>query len=1216
MSSLRIKVVSILLIVLLVVSEFAPQLLFTKVLAQESPETFVSRLEAYLKDALPSESEPIEEAEYIVPQGFNSSYAERLWRAVAPLISLGYSEGEIANITKSLLSTNESKEVKLNLSGLAVERLRDGSVKLRIPLVENQLNFTYYNSTNIRILYKTWNESLVSYYRIRRRVPGVYSYVIKDLGTGKEYKIVSRVSIGTFSIPFYGMLEPSTVIERFYFPSYSEIGFWGASKWEGVITYGIPVIAVPGHYEDIKVAVPEQKTKFRVLFPSYDPLILIGWVVYTNISSTSINVGETLKILYEAIPVNIDPNLDQLNATLRLNASNAFKLLNSAERKLNNTSTSGEFDLEALKPGTYNITIEVEGNAILSSSEPPFNKVVYTVQVSSLPSPSVILVVKGMDTSILKVAKILLEVKNEGGSSAKSIRIRVSGNNVESTNREIGDLEVGEARDEEFTLRLLKQWSNVKVCAEYKDDSGNPYLSEAYTTVYTENYVVPEHYEEYTTIIPEHEEIRRVFVPGYEGYTHVRFYAFTLSQRVTVSAGWIYGAGSKDNYYGGAELQAELFPCTPYGYELSVTKELSKEALEKTGVNLVLTRIEPVWEDLGVFEEENLTKFVGESLEQIEKTPENYEATLVNRTWRAGSYVVLNSTEFEVYKLRMENFAKVKGEDFRWSFVKFTNATRVASSSNETSLVLIYHPVKVRGSGPLRSIQVKNYANYNLSYRIEVEQFSQPYLESPEFSFFSKPLLVPAVGYNTTLASLNSQVEYIYIARLFLGSRLVAEATFSLTPETSPFWQGFWDGIKEKAPGIILSTAILVVIALPSGGSSILAEAQSFLASCVVPMLVGMSAAANLKEILEAWNAYSKMEVVANELHNISIRANSLGYKNFSLLVSGVENKIRESQKTLAIDTGLDILDLVAVRDFFVTFGNENSTEYEKGKAWGKLVGTALSLTTYVLVYYKFFSEGPKLLSLRGKIKSLLDGVYNWITPPIWDVGVMAGKLAASEVASSLILSEQNQKFKDYLGSAKEESISSTSKFAESYFNKALDLSENLELSERAFLGLLWVYENGAEKLGDEDWSKFLGNIEAVGSKNSKFADEFLSWMLSAEDPQELEKATVELTPKLTELEDEELNNLGKALEAISDEFENGIKLFNTYFQISDSYESLGKDAVEKISTVLLKNVESDGVKALDAWSKAVENGGIALRTKVSGLHILDFGKTFGVPLV
>ena len=63
---------------------------------------------------------------------------------------------------------------------------------------------------------------------------------------------------------------------------------------------GNPIIAVPGHYEEVKTLVPEHEESYRVLFPPYDPIIIEGWVVTTSVSSTSLSVGETLQISYWA----------------------------------------------------------------------------------------------------------------------------------------------------------------------------------------------------------------------------------------------------------------------------------------------------------------------------------------------------------------------------------------------------------------------------------------------------------------------------------------------------------------------------------------------------------------------------------------------------------------------------------------------------------------------------------------------------------------------------------------------------------------------------------------------------------------------------------------------------------------------------------------------------------------------------------------------------
>ncbi|MGQ9596949.1 MAG: hypothetical protein ACUVQY_05630 [Thermoproteota archaeon] len=98
---------------------------------------------------------------------------------------------------------------------------------------------------------------------------------------------------------------------------------WGPG---GEFFLGNPTIAVPGHYEDVSVLVPEHGANYRVLFPAYDPIWIEGWYIETNISSTSLTVGEILNIAYEAVYSSIAT--PPLNATIRLYAPTAFETLN------------------------------------------------------------------------------------------------------------------------------------------------------------------------------------------------------------------------------------------------------------------------------------------------------------------------------------------------------------------------------------------------------------------------------------------------------------------------------------------------------------------------------------------------------------------------------------------------------------------------------------------------------------------------------------------------------------------------------------------------------------------------------------------------------------------------------------------------------------------------------------------------------------------------
>ncbi|MBO3842288.1 MAG: hypothetical protein FGF48_07725, partial [Candidatus Brockarchaeota archaeon] len=267
------------------------------------------------------------------------------------------------------------------------------------------------------------------------------------------------------------------------------------------------------------------------------------------------------------------------------------------------------------------------------------------------------------------------------------------------------------------------------------------------------------------------------------------------------------------------------------------------------------------------------------------------------------------------------------------------------------------------------------------------------------------------------------------------------------------------------------------------------------------------------------------------ELEGFSQRAAYAGYLNTYSFFQELRSRIRENQGLIVGSTALDLVTDVTIRDVFIVFGKDGATEYEKGKAMGRLVGTALSLIGYATTYYRFLSEGPKLLSLGGKIRAFLRGVYNWITPPLWDVGVIAGKLTARAVAASLAISEGSDDFKQRLNEIKDDegSLSSLVEFTGRFLDDALDVSSKLELSEEAFFGLLWAY--GKCELSEGTWGKFIQEVERIGGKSKRCADELLRSIFNAEGA-EVEYAVLKLAPRLAELSSEEIGCLEKFLAA------------------------------------------------------------------------------------
>jgi hypothetical protein len=853
MSRLRVKAAGVFLALLVASTGFTPNLLVSRVLAQQdSYENFLNRLEGYFRDALPPESDPVRECEYVAPEGFNASMAERLWRIVGSRVSMGVSEGEIRGVLQNATSSGSSG--MLNVTGTMVEKHRDGSVKVKIPVSSDKpLNYTYFNSTDVRILYEVWNETLVRHYEVERYT-GLYRYVVRDIETGVVFDFVSRLGVSPF---------PGFALENVMLVHPEE-------NWPWFL--GNPIIAIPGHYEEVKTIVPEHEESYRVLFPAYDPIIIEGWVVTTSVSSTSLSVGETLEISYLAEYYSFPgEEPEPLNATLTLNAPESFQPLNGVERKLSETHTSGFFSLKAVKPGTYNITLRLSGNA--QFPHVPGDEETYTVQVVSPPAPSLSVEIVERDASIPKHARLVLRLRNDGGSPARNVVVEIAGACLHGLNRSVGSVEAGEARNVELSLRLLNPSCDARIRVAYSDDDGNPYLVGFWTRVSTETFWVPEHFEEYVVTVPEHEEVTRVFVPGCEQATHVRFYWLTFRHLAPAYPGeFVVPMPTFQGHYGGFELVSHL---TPTGMPELNASGWNPE--EFGNPDMVMLSLEPYLEQVGVFEEKDAAGMLGvkPGLLRSNSSIGEYRTRLVSQTWRISGSILLNATQFAAYNHTMSNYIAENNlwGDFKIGWRKLTNATRLAKPVNETGfLTLIYRPLSVKGSGPLRSIQVRNYAGLNASYVMEVQQFGRgAYVNYPPMmDVYSSPLNVNSGGYNVSLVGLNAAEGYTCLVKLLFGSNLVAEAVFDLSPEPSAFWRCFWEEVRGRVPWILATSTIIILVGFLTGHGTTAAYAGLAVSIVSTVIYLVSGTVLNWVEIEQCMDAYSFSNSLADAFRDWS----------------------------------------------------------------------------------------------------------------------------------------------------------------------------------------------------------------------------------------------------------------------------------------------------------------------------------------------------------
>ncbi|MEM2049986.1 MAG: hypothetical protein QXZ11_02550 [Thermoproteota archaeon] len=1015
-------------------------------------EDFASRLENYLGKAIPDDL-LAEECEYIIPDGFNLSFAERLWRDFSLHVSAGYTTDELRSEVEKIYDSplinatlSNGGTITLNLSGISVDRsLEDGSVSVKIPVVSGMsLNYTRYNFTKTAGFYEVWNKTLVREYRVWRREPGWYIYTFEDLESNRSFTVVSKIW-GESSRVEESWLEGLRKLGGGawnepvrYLPSF-EYTKWGCLRTSG------PVIAVPGHYEDVRVLYPEYKRSFKVLFPAYDPIIIEGWIIHVNVSSTSLNVGEILEASYLAeyfSPWGTGP--EPLNATLTLETPDAFEPLNSLERKLDDTHTSGVFRLKAIKPGSYNITLRLDGNAVFANTGSRMET--YTVQIASPPAPSLSIEIVERDTSVLKHARLVLRLRNSGGGPARNIVLEATGRDIEGVSKSLGSIEAGETRDFELTLRLLQPSSLAKITVKYSDDDGNPYLVGFETIVSTETFWIPEHFEEYTVMVPEHEETLRVFVPGYEAATHIRFYAL-WDERILGEAifyGEKLGTPVYDIEYWSWRLRNQTglttglipIPIPGLGVELSIHE--GRQALTEAGVNIMVKTIEPYYEYLGVLKEEDALKLVNAGKEFLRSgnISSDFKIEPLKPYWVKHGSIVLNATQLALYQSKMEEAKKANPDldyDYRETIVDVRTRVGRAESGYVT---LVYRPLKTAGEGPLKGVRIRNFAGIGFEYRVDVESsiltvfgkarsengWKYLYLSRKEDAVLLSPS--PSDGF-----------ERMVTVNLTYNGRLVAGARFTLKPESSPYWKGFWDGLASQAWKIVISVGLMVIVGFIVPAQHVATASR---------IILGVGVAMNLLEvgtdILKAYEARDGMNELANKTLEKAGEYLAKGEAEHAEECVELARRLRIEADATINNLGINVLSELFVDvtwdEVSIALGwkeplvlpGENR-DYKVGYAAGRVAGAVVLCMLYGAFYVmvtKIKAERimGEPLSVSQVLRLMGRGIYNWITPAIWDaVVLMRGKIGgfASSVVDLLLGNKYSSRFGEAVGSLLED---------------------------------------------------------------------------------------------------------------------------------------------------------------------------------------------------
>ncbi|MEM2088853.1 MAG: hypothetical protein QXF52_09340 [Thermoproteota archaeon] len=1101
------KAVAIIISILILASHFEATFLLRAHGEDKDVSTALRETEEELeKGGIPSGS--ITEANFIIPEGFPVELAKRLWLFTAQLISTGSSTDEVR---RAIIYANDTLRLPARVSyelknytiipeyGRArVVQHDDGSVSVEIPcrVVDVQgrdvdAGSVKYESNGTSLLHVLHRYPKRRTYLVRAIDPDAYTLTFMDLKTGEVFNKTARISIGLF-------------------PNVAQGGFF-----EGFI------IAVPGHFEETRETVVSQVCEFKVLLPAHDPL-----VVDTSLSQTRVKVGDVITV---SAQIRNPQEAKDFRVLLGASFSDEDAFEAWAPPPVGFPYGSGcpvsYLYLRAKRPGVYQVTI------YFAVVEPKNLDIVFwnggktvTYVVNVLPEAPRLRVELGAQV-LAKFANLSITLVNTGGQEANDVKIFVTGD-VEEKQLNIG--RVWHSWEGNVVTRLLSPYAKVNVTAVYHDLGGGKHVNTALTTVSTENLVTPEEWRTYLVEVPGHEETRRVFIPGYEAATHVKPYLMRID----------LAPSPVSNYFN----RVSLIPFSPKGFTLKLENASSiPEAASKIPeARYMLLDVKPGFLCERVLREDEVKRlFQLDEDKGLEpgKIPKGYEVKLLKEEVLNQSETVTVDDEFyEQLKYGGWEDNDYKYEDTgveKWDLNKAS-----ASVPHGKTIELIYRPLSCRGE-LVKGVLVRNYAYRETCYRLEIIQ--EPAVEAlPENVMLS----IPAYGSTPlNIVQLSSTYSPILI-RLKHGDRVVAFLWIRAGGMVSGFWKGFWDGVNEKLPGILVTTTIMVLLAAPTGGGSLLACVKKLLASGLIPALMISGAALNAGEFLEAHAAYVKMDEAAEMLDGFSQRAAYAGYVSTYAFLQGLKNSVKEKQGFIVESTALDLIGDVAVRDILVALGKEDATEYEKGRAIGRLVGAAASFASYTSIRYKLFSEGPKLLSWRGKIKEYVKGVYSWVTPPIWDLGVLAGRLTAGEIAAFLAFSEHNpclkENLEDYLNRVREdeESLSAllkSLKYSDEYFSKALDVSSSLRLSEEAFLSLLRIYGETFRKLREQDLDAFLENIRKIGSRSRQCVESLLLCMQEVEDD-ELKQVILRVIPELARFNAESLEEIERMFSNLRDQ--------------------------------------------------------------------------------
>lgn len=398
-------------------------------------------------------------------------------------------------------------------------------------------------------------------------------------------------------------------------------------------------------------------------------------------------------------------------------------------------------------------------------------------------------------------------------------------------------------------------------------------------------------------------------------------------------------------------------------------------------------------------------KFANEKItnETIWVCGKEYER-LVKLGWREAKSLFIDSGEVE------------------WEY-EVTNETL----GQYDSIKLFYNPLKVKRGELVHGLILRNYADANLSYSLR--------LRTTAGFFFSKVeegngnIILSKASTNSLLLIQQEPALGDAVLELVKDGRVVAGVRVSLALKATMFWKGFWDGLATKLPGILITAGVMVAMGF------LIPKAY---VRPVYYLLLGLGVLSNILEvtsdIAEANRAKAEMLALAEVLENRSrefiARSEAEHAAECMSFAFTLRREVNETMNNLLLNVISDLAIGVSFDEIWIALGlkeplarDEFERQYKIGYARGRVTGAVISgilyITLLIMVNRIKVERIGQRLTAGQVLKLIVRGIYNWITPAIWDAIVLAcGKIKGftNKVVDLLLGNKYSRRFGDAIG--------------------------------------------------------------------------------------------------------------------------------------------------------------------------------------------------------